>query len=81
MQMVFDLIKEIMQSNVNFIVDEQRLRPANSEVFRLWGDNSIISSLTTWKPITTIKSGLQETITWLLIPDNLKKYKTAIYNV
>jgi len=81
MQAVFNLIKEIMQSDVNFVVDEQRLRPANSEVFRLWGDNSIITSLTSWKPTTNIKSGLEETISWLLNPNNLKKYKTAIYNV
>ena len=49
-----NLIKEIMQSDVKFITDEQRLRPSNSEVFRLWGDNSLICSLTTWKPEYTI---------------------------
>ncbi len=81
MQAVFDLINEIMQSDVNFVVDEQRLRPSNSEVFRLWGNNSLITSLTYWQPTTTIKSGLQETIEWLLHPDNLKKYKTTLYNL
>jgi nucleoside-diphosphate-sugar epimerase len=81
MQEVFNLIKEIMQSDVNFVVDEQRLRPANSEVFRLWGDNNIITSLTSWKPTTNINSGLEETISWLLNANNFKKYKTAIYNV
>jgi hypothetical protein len=36
-----NLLKEIMQSDVQFITDEQRLRPKDSEVFRLKGDNSL----------------------------------------
>ncbi|NOU48448.1 MAG: SDR family NAD(P)-dependent oxidoreductase [Bacteroidales bacterium] len=76
-----NLIKELMQSDVKFITDDQRLRPANSEVFRLWGDNSLICSLTTWKPEYTIEEGLKETIQWFLKSENLKKYKAGIYNL
>jgi NAD dependent epimerase/dehydratase len=76
-----NLIKELMQSEVKFITDEQRLRPANSEVFRLWGDNSLICSLTTWKPEYTIEQGLKETVQWFLKEENLKKYKAGIYNL
>ena len=49
-----NLVKEIMQSDVQFITDEQRLRPKDSEVFRLWGDNRLIKSLTGWQPEYTI---------------------------
>lgn len=77
----FNLIRKIMKSDVEFITDDDRLRPANSEVFRLLGDNTLIRSLTPWKPSFTLEQGLTETITWFLNPVNLKKYKAGIYNL
>ena len=76
-----NLIKEIMNSDVKFLVDEQRLRPENSEVFRLFGDNSLIHELSGYQPEYSLKRGLAETIDWLTKPENLAKYKTGIYNV
>lgn len=75
------LIAQIMKSDVQFIEDSQRLRPKNSEVFRLWGDNSKIKTLTGFVPQYDIKKGLEETIKWFLEPTNLVKYKSGIYNV
>ena len=75
-----NLIKDLMKSDVTFITEDQRLRPENSEVFRLWCDNSLINQLTGFKPEFSIERGLQETITWFLNPENLKKYKSDIYN-
>ena len=77
----FELIAKIMGSDVKFIQDNQRIRPQNSEVFRLWGDNSKIKTLTGFTPSYTIESGLRETVKWFLDKDNLKKYKSGIYNV
>lgn len=74
-------IAQIMKSDVQFIEDYQRLRPKNSEVFRLWGDNSKIKTLTGFEPQYDIKKGLEETIKWFLEPTNLAKYKSGIYNV
>jgi NAD dependent epimerase/dehydratase len=76
-----NLIKDIMNSDVNFVVDEQRIRPEKSEVNRLWCDNSLINELTGFEPQHTIKEGLQKTVEWFVNPDNLKKYKAGIYNV
>ena len=76
-----NLIKETMQSDVQFITDEQRLRPKDSEVFRLWGDNSLITSLTDWRPEYTIEKGLKETVDWFCKPENLRNYKEGIYNL
>jgi nucleoside-diphosphate-sugar epimerase len=76
-----NMIKEIMKSDVRFITDEQRLRPENSEVFRLWGDNTLITSLTDWKSEFTLLQGLTETINWFMKPENLKKYKHHLYNL
>jgi nucleoside-diphosphate-sugar epimerase len=70
-----------MQSDVRFITDEQRLRPKDSEVFRLLGDNSLIKELTGWKPDYSLEQGLIETITWIKNPENLKKYNPGLYNL
>ncbi|MBN2703861.1 MAG: SDR family oxidoreductase [Pontiellaceae bacterium] len=74
-------IKEIMGSDVQFITDEQRLRPGKSEVFRLWCDNSKIRNLTGFEPECSIDEGLKATIDWFVNPANLSKYKANIYNV
>ncbi|NVO21392.1 MAG: SDR family NAD(P)-dependent oxidoreductase [Bacteroidetes bacterium] len=74
------LIKKLMNSDVVFTSDEQRIRPANSEVFRLCCDNSKINKLTGFKPEFSIEKGLSETIEWFLIPENLSRYKAMIYN-
>lgn len=76
-----NLVKEIMQSDVEFTTEQQRLRPKDSEVFRLWGDNNQITTLTNWKPKYSIRDGLDETCQWFLRPENLKKYKPDIYNL
>ena len=70
-----------MCSDVEFVVDNDRVRPSKSEVFRLWCDNSKIEELTGFKPQFNIKEGLQRTIEWITQPDNLKSYKSEIYNV
>jgi NAD dependent epimerase/dehydratase len=76
-----NLIKELMGSDARFSVEDQRLRPTNSEVFRLWCDNSLIRELTGFQPEYDLRSGLRETIDWFLKPNNLAQYKTEIFNV
>ena len=76
-----NIIKELMDSNVKFIVDSQRIRPEKSEVFRLWCDNSKIVKLTGFQSQVGIREGLQRTIDWIVKSDNLKNYKSEIYNV
>ena len=76
-----NLIKELMGSDVEFVIDKDRIRPSKSEVFRLWCDNTKIEKLTGFKPQVDIREGLQKTIDWIVQPDNLKNYKSEIYNV
>ena len=76
-----NLIRELMNSSVEFLVDEQRLRPEKSEVFRLWCDNTKIRSLTGFEPEYSIRAGLQATIDWFARRENLEKYKVDVYNV
>lgn len=81
MKDTLELIKKIMNSDVEFVVDSQRIRPKNSEVNRLWCDNTKIKKLTGFEPKYTIEDGLKETIEWFCNSDNLKKYKPNIYNL
>jgi len=75
------LIAKTMNSDAQIVEDTQRIRPKNSEVFRLWGDNAKIKNLTGFTPQYSIEQGLTETVEWFLNPDNAKKYKSNIYNV
>lgn len=78
---VVDKIVKIMGKEVEIITDQQRIRPENSEVFRLWGDNKLITKLTPFKPLFSIDEGLKETCKWFANKENLKKFKSDIYNV
>lgn len=79
------LIAEIMGAEIEVIVDEQRLRPANSEVERLWADNQKAKALFGWSPEYRGKDGfrrgLSKTVEWFLDPNNLVAYKANIYNI
>ncbi len=76
-----NMIKELMNSDVEFVSDKQRLRPKNSEVFRLYGDNTLIRDLTGFEPSYSLRQGLEKTIAWFTNKENLQKYKDNIYNV
>jgi len=76
-----NIIKELMDSDVKFILDSQRIRPEKSEVFRLCCDNSKIVRLTGFKSQVSIREGIQMTIDWIVKSDNMKYYKSEIYNV
>jgi NAD dependent epimerase/dehydratase len=78
---VLNEIRELMKSDVKFITDKQRIRPKNSEVFRLWCDNTKIKALTGFKPEYSIRQGLKNTIEWFTTADNLMSYKINEYNV
>ena len=76
-----EIIKDLMGSDVDFITDNERMRPEKSEVYRLWCDNTKIKKLTGYAPRVNIKEGLQKTIEWITKPENLKQYKAHLFNV
>ncbi len=77
----FGLIAQLMGRDVKLIQSGERIRPAGSEVHRLWCDNSKIMKLTEHKPQVPLEEGLKRTIDWFTRPVNLAKYKAGIYNV
>lgn len=78
---VLNLIRDIMNAQVEFVTDEQRIRPENSEVHRLCCDNKKMKDLTGFESKYSLEEGLEKTIQWILQPENLSKYKADIYNV
>ena len=78
---LIETIKDLMESEVKFVQDEQRIRPSKSEVYRLWCDNKKIFDLTGFESKVNIKDGLKRPIDWIKIKKNLERYKAEIYNV
>ena len=78
------LIAELMNVNIEILSDEIRFRPDNSEVNRLFGDNSLLKDLTSWEPeyngIEGFRKGLNKTIQWFLNLDNLRYYRPQEYS-
>ncbi len=78
------LIAETMGVTIEIITDEVRLRPENSEVERLWADNTKAKDIFNWRPAYAgqdgFKRGLTETIDWFKYSKNLQSYKSGIYN-
>jgi len=79
-----ELAQEIIEQinpKAKIICDEERIRPAKSEVNRLLGANKKIKELTNWNPKYTLKDGINETIEWFKVEKNIAGYKANIYNV
>ncbi|MCF7804225.1 MAG: NAD-dependent 4,6-dehydratase LegB [Candidatus Marinimicrobia bacterium] len=74
-----NLISEIMESDIEIVTDEKRVRPKKSEVERLYCDNKKIMFATSWRPKYTLEEGLRETIDW--IKSNFDHFKPEVYNV
>lgn len=74
------IIKEI-NPNAKIILDNERIRPENSEVFRLFGDNTKLKTHTNWEIENDFQTNVKKTITWFSKKENLSFYKADIYNI
>ena len=79
------LIAATMNTEIEIITDDARLRPENSEVERLWADNAKAKQLFGWQPAyggrEGFKRGLAETAEWFQDSANLVSYKADRYNI
>lgn len=72
-------IIKIAGKDVKIMLDKKRIRPARSEVRRLWADNSKAAKILNWKPKVSLDEGLRRTIHY--IEDHLSCYKPDEYIV
>ena len=79
------IISNILDFEIEIISDQERIRPDNSEVKRLWADNTKAKEIIGWEPRYGGQSGfirgLRETIEWFSQSTNLGAYKADIYNL
>ena len=73
------MIAKIMNCQINFVKDDDRLRPKNSEVERLVCSNNKMLELSKWKPKLSFENNLNTTIQWY--KNNSEYLKHNIYNV
>lgn len=80
-----ELIAKVMGAKIEIENESARMRPENSEVFRLLADNSKARDLLGWSPayggLDGFERGLARTAEWFTDPGNLAMYKTGIYNL
>lgn len=81
----FALIAEVMGVDAVAVEEGGRLRPAKSEVERLYSDNSKARELLGWEPryrgVEGFREGLAATAAWFTDPANLARYRTDAYTV
>ena len=82
---ILDILKKDFNLKFKYTIDKDRIRPKNSEVFRLLSSNKKAKKLLKWKPkyngLTGFKKALKKTIEWYSIPENLKKFNENVYNI
>jgi len=79
------MIAEVMGKNVQIECEDERLRPAKSEVERLWADNAKAKCLLGWAPEFAgrdgFRRGLSITAGWFVDPQNQTRYRADRYTV
>jgi NAD dependent epimerase/dehydratase len=78
-------IAEVMGADVEIAAEEQRMRPAKSEVDRLCAANGKALRVLGWSPryggIDGFRRGLEETVEWFVKPAHLGLYRPEAYNL
>ena len=76
-------IVQLMGVDAQITSSNERFRPANSEVERLWADNQKAKELLDWTPAygqrEGFRRGLEETIAWFTDKNNLQLYNDHGY--
>lgn len=65
MQEVVDTVQSLAGTAIPLVSDPERMRPPDSEVFRLLADNTKLTKLTGFAPKTSLEEGLGRTMEWL----------------
>ncbi len=78
-------IAKVMNVDVAIELDKARLRPAASEVDRLFAGTEVAQKLFDWSPehggLEGFERGLKKTADWFVKPENLAMYKSGTYAI
>lgn len=79
------VIGEVTGNTFEIEAEDKRIRPAKSEVERLWADNTKAKDVLGWEPVygglDGFRRGIEKTVEWFRDPGNLSRYKAGEYNV
>ena len=82
---VAQTIAQAMGQAIEIVAEQERFRPEDSEVERLLASTDKARELLGWQPeyggLDGFEKGLRKTIDWFTRADNLKLYKSDIYNL
>lgn len=70
-------VGEIVGRELEVELDEQRVRPPESEVMRLISSPALARELMGWEPTVDLRAGLERTLRW--IEANLHRYRVGDY--
>jgi len=74
---IVTLVGDLLGLEPDVVTDENRIRPAKSEVGLLLSHPGLAAELLGWRPCTTLRDGLAQTIEW--IADHQHSYRTGEY--
>lgn len=72
-------ILRMLGTDKPIVTENERLRPAGSEVDRLCADAGKARELLGWEPAHTLEEGLTRTIEW--IRENNERYRAGVYTI
>lgn len=72
-------ILRMLGTDKPIVTENERLRPAGSEVDRLCADAGKARELLGWEPTHTLEEGLTRTIEW--IRENNERYRAGVYTI
>jgi dTDP-glucose 4,6-dehydratase len=79
-QSIGEIVKtvgELLGRELDVELDEQRVRPPDSEVMRLISSPALAGELLDWTPTVDLRTGLEHTLRW--IEANLHRYRVGDY--
>jgi dTDP-glucose 4,6-dehydratase len=76
---IVEMVGDIVGRQLTVELDEQRVRPAASEVMRLISDPSLAKELMGWEPTVGLRAGLERTAEW--IAANQDRFRIGEYTI
>jgi NAD dependent epimerase/dehydratase len=82
---IYTIIRKQLKINKKIMIDKPRVRSSGTEVKRLFASNKKAKKLLNWSPKFKNKNGIENgikiAIEWYKNPNNIKKFKSDIYNI